>query len=76
MYVNTQSLDAWEPEGRGAPEESPKKDLFDMSEPPCWGVSGGGPAAEQPSCASRVPQPQQRQCWLSPGWCHAEHQGL
>ncbi|KAM6310552.1 SHC-transforming protein 2 [Podargus strigoides] len=32
MYVNTQSLDAWEPEAaaRGAPEESPKKDLFDM----------------------------------------------
>ncbi|KFP72071.1 SHC-transforming protein 2, partial [Acanthisitta chloris] len=25
MYVNTQSLDTWEP-----PEESPKKDLFDM----------------------------------------------
>lgn len=33
MYVNTQSLDAWEPEAaaRGALEESPKKDLFDMS---------------------------------------------
>ncbi|XP_065556073.1 LOW QUALITY PROTEIN: SHC-transforming protein 2 [Lathamus discolor] len=33
MYVNTQSLDAWEPEAaaaRGVPEESPKKDLFDM----------------------------------------------
>ncbi|NXX98502.1 SHC2 protein, partial [Centropus bengalensis] len=30
MYVNTQSLDTWEPEARGAPEESPKKDLFDM----------------------------------------------
>ncbi|XP_052658170.1 SHC-transforming protein 2 [Harpia harpyja] len=32
MYVNTQSLDAWEPEAaaRGALEESPKKDLFDM----------------------------------------------
>ncbi|KAK2541945.1 Shc2 isoform A [Columba livia] len=32
MYVNTQSLDAWEPEvaARGMPEESPKKDLFDM----------------------------------------------
>ncbi|NXA29578.1 SHC2 protein, partial [Ibidorhyncha struthersii] len=32
MYVNTQSLDAWEPEAaaRGAPDESPKKDLFDM----------------------------------------------
>ncbi|KAM7081402.1 LOW QUALITY PROTEIN: SHC-transforming protein 2 [Ciconia maguari] len=32
MYVNTQSLDAWELEAaaRGAPEESPKKDLFDM----------------------------------------------
>ncbi|NXM23885.1 SHC2 protein, partial [Oxyruncus cristatus] len=32
MYVNTQSLDAWEPEAaaHGVPEESPKKDLFDM----------------------------------------------
>ncbi|XP_015507059.1 SHC-transforming protein 2 isoform X2 [Parus major] len=32
MYVNTQSLDAWEPElvAHGAAEESPKKDLFDM----------------------------------------------
>ncbi|NXX87238.1 SHC2 protein, partial [Urocolius indicus] len=32
MYVNTQSLDAWEPEAaaRGVLEESPKKDLFDM----------------------------------------------
>nr|XP_041566878.1 SHC-transforming protein 2 isoform X3 [Taeniopygia guttata] len=32
MYVNTQSLDAWEPEllPHGAAEESPKKDLFDM----------------------------------------------
>ncbi|XP_023798654.1 SHC-transforming protein 2 isoform X3 [Cyanistes caeruleus] len=32
MYVNTQSLDAWEPElvAHGAVEESPKKDLFDM----------------------------------------------
>ncbi|KFO70869.1 SHC-transforming protein 2, partial [Cuculus canorus] len=32
MYVNTQSLDTWETEAaaRGAPEESPKKDLFDM----------------------------------------------
>ncbi|NXP81472.1 SHC2 protein, partial [Ramphastos sulfuratus] len=32
MYVNTQSLDAWQPEvaARGVPEESPKKDLFDM----------------------------------------------
>ncbi|CAM9761411.1 unnamed protein product [Bubo scandiacus] len=32
MYVNTQSLDAWEPEAaaRGAAEDSPKKDLFDM----------------------------------------------
>lgn len=40
MYVNTQSLDAWEPEAaaRGALEESPKKDLFDMSKPPGWGV--------------------------------------
>lgn len=37
--MNTQSLDAWEPEtaARGAPEESPKKDLFDMSKPPVWG---------------------------------------
>lgn len=36
MYVNTQSLDAWEPElaAHGAAEESPKKDLFDMSKPP------------------------------------------
>lgn len=35
MYVNTQSLDAWEPElvAHGAAEESPKKDLFDMSKP-------------------------------------------
>lgn len=33
MYVNTQSLDGWEaePGGHGVPEESPKKDLFDMS---------------------------------------------
>ncbi|NWW23285.1 SHC2 protein, partial [Falcunculus frontatus] len=32
MYVNTQSLDAWELElvAHGAAEESPKKDLFDM----------------------------------------------
>ncbi|XP_056368614.1 SHC-transforming protein 2 [Oenanthe melanoleuca] len=32
MYVNTQSLEAWEPElvAHGAAEESPKKDLFDM----------------------------------------------
>ncbi|NXI81558.1 SHC2 protein, partial [Rhipidura dahli] len=32
MYVNTQSLDTWEPElvAHGAAEESPKKDLFDM----------------------------------------------
>ncbi|NWQ65308.1 SHC2 protein, partial [Neopipo cinnamomea] len=32
MYVNTQSLDAWEPEAvaHGVTEESPKKDLFDM----------------------------------------------
>nr|XP_054506339.1 SHC-transforming protein 2 [Agelaius phoeniceus] len=32
MYVNTQSLDAWEPEllAHGTAEESPKKDLFDM----------------------------------------------
>uniref|UniRef100_A0A8C5UBQ3 SHC-transforming protein 2 n=1 Tax=Malurus cyaneus samueli TaxID=2593467 RepID=A0A8C5UBQ3_9PASS len=32
MYVNTQSLDAWEPEllAHGVAEESPKKDLFDM----------------------------------------------
>ncbi|KYO42602.1 SHC-transforming protein 2 [Alligator mississippiensis] len=32
MYVNTQSLDGWEaePGGHGVPEESPKKDLFDM----------------------------------------------
>ncbi|XP_064325767.1 SHC-transforming protein 2 isoform X2 [Phalacrocorax carbo] len=32
MYVNTQSLDAWEPEAaaHGVLEESPKKDLFDM----------------------------------------------
>ncbi|XP_069646763.1 SHC-transforming protein 2 [Haliaeetus albicilla] len=32
MYVNTQSLDTWEPEAaaHGALEESPKKDLFDM----------------------------------------------
>ncbi|KFP05043.1 SHC-transforming protein 2, partial [Calypte anna] len=30
LYVNTQSLDAWEPEAHGVPEESPKKDLFDM----------------------------------------------
>ncbi|XP_051495956.1 SHC-transforming protein 2 [Apus apus] len=32
MYVNTQSLDTWEPEleACGALEESPKKDLFDM----------------------------------------------
>lgn len=37
--MNTQSLDAWEPEvaSRRVPEESPKKDLFDMSKPPCWG---------------------------------------
>lgn len=35
MYVNTQSLDTWEPEllAHGAAEESPKKDLFDMSKP-------------------------------------------
>lgn len=48
MYVNTQSLDAWEPEAvaRGALEESPKKDLFDMSKPAGWGVSGAGPSAE------------------------------
>ncbi|XP_027560375.1 SHC-transforming protein 2 [Neopelma chrysocephalum] len=32
MYVNTQSLDAWEPEAvaHGVTEESPRKDLFDM----------------------------------------------
>uniref|UniRef100_A0A8D0GQC7 SHC-transforming protein 2 n=1 Tax=Sphenodon punctatus TaxID=8508 RepID=A0A8D0GQC7_SPHPU len=32
MYVNTQSLDAWEADaaGYGVPEDSPKKDLFDM----------------------------------------------
>ncbi|XP_031948906.1 SHC-transforming protein 2 [Corvus moneduloides] len=32
MYVNTQSLDTWEPElvAHGVAEESPKKDLFDM----------------------------------------------
>ncbi|XP_074385143.1 SHC-transforming protein 2 [Zonotrichia albicollis] len=32
MYVNTQSLDTWEPElvAHGTAEESPKKDLFDM----------------------------------------------
>lgn len=37
MYVNTQSLDTWEPEAHGAAEESPKKDLFDMSKPLHWG---------------------------------------
>lgn len=37
--MNTQSLDAWEPElvAHGAVEESPKKDLFDMSKPLRWG---------------------------------------
>lgn len=37
--MNTQSLDAWEPElvAHGAAEESPKKDLFDMSKPLRWG---------------------------------------
>lgn len=72
MYVNTQSLDAWEPEAaaRGALEESPKKDLFDMSKPPHWGVSGTEPAAEGPSPAGGLPSHmrQRRQCplWLSP----------
>lgn len=81
MYVNTQSLDAWEPEAaaRGAPEESPKKDLFDMSKPPRWEVSGAEPAAEGPSRAgglpSCVPQPRLCQRWLSPEQCRAERWG-
>lgn len=38
MYVNTQSLDTRELDAAcGAPEESPKKDLFDMSKLPGWG---------------------------------------
>lgn len=71
--MNTQSLDAWEPEAaaRGALEESPKKDLFDMSKPPHWGgVSGTEPAAEGPSYAGGLPSHmrQLRQCphWLTP----------
>lgn len=62
MYVNTQSLDAWEPElvAHGAAEESPKKDLFDMSKPLHVGA-GAEPAVEWPGCASRClghpPQP-------------------
>lgn len=54
MYVNTQSLDAWEPElvAHGAAEESPKKDLFDMSKPLQPGGAGAEPAVEQSSCVS------------------------
>lgn len=38
LYVNTQSLENWEPENEGA-QESPKKDLFDMSEcAALWGA--------------------------------------
>ncbi|RXM91555.1 SHC-transforming protein 2 [Acipenser ruthenus] len=38
LYVNTQSLENWEPGSEGA-QESPKKDLFDMSEcAALWGA--------------------------------------
>lgn len=52
--MNTQSLDAWEPEvaARGVPDESPKKDLFDMSKRRArgWGDTSQG----QQGCARAV----------------------
>lgn len=67
--MNTQSLDAWEPEvaARGVPEESPKKDLFDMSKlcargwgDTSWGQRGcawgtaGGTIPSAPGCRHSI----------------------
>ncbi|PKU41069.1 shc-transforming protein 2 isoform x1 [Limosa lapponica baueri] len=59
MYVNTQSLDAWEPEAaaRGVPEESPKKDLFDMRQGSVEGaavVVQGGTIPSVPGCRCSI----------------------
>uniref|UniRef100_A0A8C3UBG1 SHC2 protein n=1 Tax=Catharus ustulatus TaxID=91951 RepID=A0A8C3UBG1_CATUS len=68
MYVNTQSLDAWEPElvAHGAAEESPKKDLFDMRPfedalklHEC--IAGGGPPIED-----QWPSPPTRKAPIAP----------
>ncbi|NWR25772.1 SHC2 protein, partial [Emberiza fucata] len=70
MYVNTQSLDTWEPElvARGAAEESPKKDLFDMRPfedalklHEC--IAGG---ASSPPIEDRWPSPPTRKAPIAP----------
>ncbi|NWX16800.1 SHC2 protein, partial [Aegotheles bennettii] len=70
MYVNTQSLDAWEPEAaaRGVLEESPKKDLFDMRPfedalklHEC--IAGGGPS---PPIEDQWPSPPTRKAPVAP----------
>ncbi|XP_062452071.1 SHC-transforming protein 2 isoform X2 [Rhea pennata] len=70
MYVNTQSLDAAEPDAaaRGAPQDSPKKDLFDMRPfedalklHEC--LAGGGAA---PPLEDRWPSPPTRRAPIAP----------
>ncbi|XP_054031254.1 SHC-transforming protein 2 [Dryobates pubescens] len=72
MYVNTQSLDAWQPEAaaRGAPEESPKKDLFDMRPfedalklHEC--IAGGG-SSSSPRIEDQWPSPPTRKAPIAP----------
>ncbi|NXT19649.1 SHC2 protein, partial [Syrrhaptes paradoxus] len=68
MYVNTQSLEAWEAGARGAPEESPKKDLFDMRPfedalklHECMAGGGGSPPIED-----QWPSPPTRKAPVAP----------
>uniref|UniRef100_A0A493TSA1 SHC adaptor protein 2 n=1 Tax=Anas platyrhynchos platyrhynchos TaxID=8840 RepID=A0A493TSA1_ANAPP len=69
MYVNTQSLDTREPDAAcGAPEESPKKDLFDMRPfedalklHECMAGGGGSPPVED-----QWPSPPTRKAPIAP----------
>ncbi|NXG60564.1 SHC2 protein, partial [Hemiprocne comata] len=70
MYVNTHSLDTWEPEleACGVPEESPKKDLFDMRPfedalklHECTAGGGTGPSIEE-----QWPSPPTRKAPIAP----------
>lgn len=73
MYVNTQSLDTWEPEAHGAAEESPKKDLFDMSKSLRWGkwcrTCCGVVKLCQQLSLGHPPQPWRCWHWVNPQQC-------